>query len=466
MAAIVITRKFPRLAFVDLETTGGSATEDRITEVGIIEVDEDGVREWSSLINPEVRIPGFIQSLTGISDAMAQQAPTFSNVAGEVAARLDGRLFIAHNARFDHGFLKNAFRRLGRDFRPPVLCTIRLSRRLFPGFARHGLDALVERHRLEVTERHRALGDARLIWQFWSRLRDEHKAEAIEEAVSRLVSRPTLPSRLDSLQIERIPQTHGVYLFYGENELPLYIGKANNLRRRVLQHFSGDHLSSREQKLSQQVERVDWRETAGEIGALLQEAMLVKVLMPTHNKQLRDNRDVRSWRLVRRQGRLQPCLTDADDLFFPHDPDLYGIFDSARKAGDALRAVAEEHALCQVVLGLEKGWRGTAGRPCFACQIGKCRGACAGREKLEEHDARLLEALCAWRLQPWPYTGPIGICEQDMLHVVDGWSYLGSSTSEQETAALVCKGRPRFDKDVYQILQKRLPALEAQVVVL
>lgn len=465
----MITRKFPRLAFVDLETTGGSATEDRITEVGIIEVDEDGVREWSSLINPEVRIPGFIQSLTGISDAMVRQAPTFAEAAAEVAARLNGRLFIAHNARFDYGFLKNAFRRLGRDFQPPVLCTVRLSRQLFPGFARHGLDALAERHRLQATSRHRALGDARLIWQFWRCLHDEHKAEAIEEAVSRLISRPTLPPRLDSLRIERIPQAHGVYLFYGENELPLYIGKANKLRRRVLQHFSGDHISSREQELSQQVERIDWRETAGEIGALLQEAMLVKTLMPAHNKLLRDNREIRSWRLLRRQGRLQPCLADADDLFFPYDPNLYGLFGSARKAGDALRAAAEEHALCPVVLGLEKGWAGrggSGGRPCFACQVGKCRGACAGRETLEAHDARLLAALAAWRLQPWPYAGPIGIREQGMLHVVDGWSYLGSSASEQKTAALLRKGRPRFDKDVYRILQKRLPALEGQVAVL
>ncbi|HEX8886033.1 MAG TPA: 3'-5' exonuclease, partial [Noviherbaspirillum sp.] len=176
-----------RLAFVDLETTGGTATTDRITEVGIIEVDEDGqVRQWSSLVNPEMPIPPFIQSLTGISNEMVADAPTFAELADDIQARLADRIFIAHNARFDHGFLKNEFRRTGHEFRPPVLCTVRLSRKLFPGFARHNLDSIVERHRLEVTQRHRALGDAQLIWQFWQKLPESHAPEVIEEAVSRL----------------------------------------------------------------------------------------------------------------------------------------------------------------------------------------------------------------------------------------------------------------------------------------
>ena len=113
--------KHPRLAFVDLETTGGTATSDRITEVGIVEVDEDGVREWSSLVNPEMHIPEFIQSLTGISNAMVADAPTFAELADDIQSRLADRVFIAHNARFDHGFLKNEFKRTGHEFRPPVL---------------------------------------------------------------------------------------------------------------------------------------------------------------------------------------------------------------------------------------------------------------------------------------------------------------------------------------------------------
>lgn len=121
------------MVFVDLETTGSTGTVDRITEIGIVEIHEDGeVREWSSLVNPQTSIPGFIQSLTGITNDMVAGAPTFAELADEVLSRLHGRLFVAHNARFDYGFLKSEFKRLGLDFKAPVLCTVKLSRRLFP----------------------------------------------------------------------------------------------------------------------------------------------------------------------------------------------------------------------------------------------------------------------------------------------------------------------------------------------
>lgn len=459
------TRKYPRLAFVDLETTGGSASEDRITEVGIIEVDDDGVREWSSLVNPQMPIPEFIQSLTGISDDMVKDAPTFAALADDIAARLTDRVFIAHNARFDYGFLKNEFRRTGHVFQPLVLCTVRLSRKLFPGFARHNLDAIAERHRLQVSARHRALGDAQLLWQFWQRAHEEHSAETIEEVMAKLISRPTVPARLDSLQVETMPSSHGVYLFYGENNLPLYIGKANNLRRRVLAHFSADHMSSKAQRLTQQIERVEWIETSGELGALLQEAALIKQLHPVHNQQLRDNEEVCSWRLVQRGGKLQPVLITTDDLFFGYDPELYGLFGSRRKATDALRSIAEAHGLCPQLLGLEKTPKAKAGSPCFASQVGKCHGACAGRESIDSHNERLRTALSRLHLQPWPYPAAIGIRENGVLHVVDCWSYLGSAASEQEAAALAQNGRHRFDRDVYQILNKWFPKIGDQVVI-
>ncbi|WP_151447135.1 3'-5' exonuclease family protein [Lacisediminimonas profundi] len=458
---------FPRLAFVDLETTGGTLATDRITEVGIVEVDEDGVREWSSLVNPEMPIPAFIQNLTGISNEMVREAPTFGQLADEIHARLEGRVFIAHNARFDHGFLKQAFGLTGHTFRPSVLCTVRLSRKLYPQYERHNLDALVARHRLQVAERHRALGDAQLIWQFWQRIRDEHEPEALAEAVARLTKRPSLPPRLDPAVLERLPATHGVYLFYGANEYPLYIGKANNLRRRVLSHFSGDHASDRELTLCQQTERVEWVETAGELGALLQEALLVKERMPAQNKKLRHSEDLCAWRLLRKAGRLQPVLARPDgDLFFAHDSQLYGLFTSSRAATEALRSIAEAHQLCPVLLGLEKLRAGQAGRPCFASQIGKCSGACAGHEDPAAHDERVLAALESLRLKPWPYAGAIGIREGEATHVVDAWAYVGTGSNQDELARLVARGQQPFDRDVYQILQKWLPKLGPRISLL
>jgi len=453
-----------RLAFVDLETTGATATADRITEIGIVEVDENGMNEWSTLINPEKWISEFITSLTGITNQMVAHAPTFAEVASDLQARLTGRLFIAHNARFDHAFLKNEFKRVGLEFTPMVLCTVKLSRRLFPGFGHHNLDALIERHHLTVTERHRALGDARLIWQFWQIIHTIAPIEEIRNTVKQLTDRPTLPAHLDATLIDHMPTTHGVYLFYGENNLPLYIGKANDLRRRILSHFSNDHRSSRALDLSQQIRRIDWIETSGEIGALLKESVLIKRLSPIHNRQLRQIENLCAWRLIEQGNVMHIDLAQGDDLFFDQDNSLYGLYADARKAHDALRHLAEAHALCPVLLGLEKR---KPGKPCFSSQVKRCNGACTGLESLATHHQRLRTALEPLRLQKWPFCGAIGIKEGSALHVIDGWAYLGTATCDEEIHDLISHGRPTlFDRDVYRILSRRLKDLGQRLVVL
>ncbi|TMH02528.1 MAG: 3'-5' exonuclease [Betaproteobacteria bacterium] len=153
-------------AFVDLETTGMTASDDRVTEVGIVRIEGGHAAEWSSLVNPDCSIPAAIQALTGISNAMVAKAPRFAEIASEVAARIAGCVFVAHNARFDYGFLKHEFGRLGQAFTAKVLCTVKLSRRLLTDATRHNLDSLIERHRLPSRDRHRALGDARILWAF------------------------------------------------------------------------------------------------------------------------------------------------------------------------------------------------------------------------------------------------------------------------------------------------------------
>lgn len=444
---------FPSIAFVDLETTGATANSDRIIEVGIVEMDADGVREWSSLVNPETRIPEFIQSLTGITNDMVADAPTFEAVAEEVHARLQGKIFVAHNARFDHGFLKNAFKRTGHEFKPSVLCTVKLSRKLFPAFARHNLDAIAERMRLRITDRHRALGDARLLHQFWEKLHAAMPIETIRLAVEQLTARPALPSHLNEDLLDAMPTSHGVYLFYGENSLPLYVGKANNIRKRVMSHFSADHASDKELKLSQQVKRVEWRETSGELGALLIEAKLVKEMMPVHNHLLRKNDEICAWRFVRAKNGVLLNLARSDDLFFGRGEPLYGLYASPRKATDAMKALADEHQLCPALLGLEKR-RNQA--PCFASQVKRCLGACCGKETLAMHESRLLSALQKIALRPWPFEGPVAIEEGKSWHVVDHWAYLGTVDDINEAQSLAQSCQPPFDRDVYLILHKWL----------
>jgi DNA polymerase-3 subunit epsilon len=185
-----------RLAFVDLETTGSRVTRDAITEIAILRVEEGReVGRWQSLVYPGRTIPPFFVQLTGISNAMVANAPTFAEVAGTVAAQLDDCVFVAHNAGFDRGFLACAFARLGRAFDPRVLCTLKLARALYPGHYRHGLDALIERHGLDCAARHRAMGDVEALWQFVRLIENDFPPEAIGAALKRVmkVKKPRAP---------------------------------------------------------------------------------------------------------------------------------------------------------------------------------------------------------------------------------------------------------------------------------
>lgn len=438
------------LAFVDVETTGGNATRDRITEIAIIRWDGERAEAWSQLLDPQTRIPPFIETLTGITDAMLVGAPAFAELADDIGHRLAGHVLVAHNARFDYAFLKNEFRRVGIDFRVPVFCTVRYARRLFPDESGHSLDALISRHGLPAEGRHRALGDAQILFEFWRRVEAMFPSTHLEKLRQDLMAQPSLPPHVDADFVGLIPETPGVYLFFGDNDLPIYIGKAKQLRRRVLSHFAADHSAAKEMSLAQQVKRIEWQECAGEIEALLTEARLIKAMQPTLNRQLRRNCDFCAWLLAEDvEGFVRPRLVHARDLDFGRQRHLYGLFRTAREAKAALETVAREEGLCPVVLGLEKG---QIGRPCFARQLKRCWGACCGAESLAEHSVRLLAAFEALRLQTWPHAGPALLAEGETLHVIDAWCHLGVVRDETEIAGLLRSGRPQFDRDTYRIL--------------
>lgn len=442
------------LAFVDIETTGGPAQLASITEIAVVQADDTGVREWRTLVRPESRIPEHIERLTGITNEMVAAAPRFEAIAQDLFDQLDGRIFVAHNARFDHGHIKAAFRRMGITIRPRVLCTVKLSRRLFPQERGHSLDRVIARHGLHAGRRHRALDDARVLWQFWEYLYRNLPAGHVDEAVQALIGRPTLPPYLDPADVDALPEAPGVYLFYGENDLPLYIGKSTRLRTRVLSHFSADHDSDRELSLSQQVRRIAYIRTEGELGALLEEARLIKELHPTHNRQLRRNRDLCAWRVEKDlldHPRLH--LTRAADIG-PSGGlrgDLYGFFRSRRAATEQLRTLCNEHRLCPALLGIEKH---TPGR-CFTHQLKRCEGACLGLEPPHRHAERMLTALEAMKTRAWPYAGAVAIREGRQYHVVDNWCHYGTVSDLHEASNLVGK-RPAFDLDIYKILVRML----------
>ncbi len=413
------------VAFVDVETTGGHPAWHRITEIAIVAM-RDGVIEWewSSLVNPGTRIPLSIQRLTGIDDGMVAAAPPFAQLAGEIDSRLSGRRFVAHNARFDYGFVRAEMRRAGRRFAAPLGCTVRLSRELYPEAARHNLDALIERHGLECSARHRALPDAQVLAQLWQRLRASWPAATLDAAIERVGRRPSLPAHLSPDLIDDLPEAAGVYRFFGEGDALIYIGKANNLRERVLAHFMGASRDSKSQRLAAQTRRIEWTETAGELGALLLESRLVRELQPVYNRRLRGGGGTCTWLVDDAGG--PPRLHELDGPL-PRDVDAFGLYRSARQAKSALVALAREHRLCLRLLGLEAGGEGS----CFGYQVGRCAGACVGAEPRARHGLRLKLQLAPLKLRSWPHPGPVAIEEKSALgmrhwHLVDGWQYLGT----------------------------------------
>jgi DNA polymerase-3 subunit epsilon len=450
----------PCYVMLDLETTGGNAVHDRITEIAAVRI-ENGIEtaRWTTLVNPGVRIPPFIQSLTGISDAMVENAPSFDEVARTLLDILEGAVFVAHNVRFDHSFVLNELARLDIALKVKTLCTVRLSRKLYPQHKGHGLDAILQRYGLHTLARHRAMGDVEVVLQ-WLKIASDEVGEAMlrRTALELLQGSASLPPQLETT-ISDIPDSPGVYLFYGEGALPLYIGKSVNMRTRVMSHFQSAAKVAREMRILTEIRRVEWIETAGELGALLLESRLVKEKQPVYNRQLRREKALCAWQLHDDpQAKPLVKLVQLDDLVADQWSQLYGTYRSKRQATDALRTLAEAHGLCPQVLGLESG-KG----PCFSCQTGRCKGACAGREPLAIHRLRVQMALAQQRLQAWPHPGRIAIREYQAqtgrtdIHVFEQWCHIATVNDPGELEALTQTHQAlAFDLDTYRLLQKRL----------
>jgi DNA polymerase-3 subunit epsilon len=448
------------VACVDLETTGGLAAHHRVIEVGIVLLEQGQVvEEWSTLVHPRMRIPSMIASFTGIDDSMVADAPPFEDVANEVRRRLDGRLFVAHNARFDYGFLRTEFRRLGLRFSAPVLCTVRLSRSLYAEHRRHNLDTLMERFSLACGARHRALGDAQVLAPLIAAMERERGTSVMHAAVLDALRETRLPPYLPADLADDLPETPGVYLFRDEGGSLLYVGKSRNIRSRVFEHFAAAHRDGKESKLTRLVRQVEWIETGGELGALLLESKLVKELSPAGNRRLRKRVGDCVVRLARDEHGLRPQAVAIDefDLNDADDP-AFGPFRTEKDAWRALEGKAREAGLCLKTLGLESG-EGS----CFAFQVRKCRGACVGKEPRALHDARLQMALAPLRFKAWPFPGAIGIKEPAPagngvhIHLLYRWRHLGTARDDEEVQTLLrTADDSAFDADSYRIIGRAL----------
>jgi DNA polymerase III subunit epsilon len=446
---------------LDLETTGGNAVHDRITEIAAVRF-ENGVEvaRWSTLVNPGVHISSFIEQLTGISNALVANAPGFEEVAPQLLKLLDGAVLVAHNVRFDHGFLLNEFSRTGVTLRTQTLCTVRLSRLLYPGVKGHGLDAIMQRHGISTESRHRAMGDVQVMQTWLTQVTQQFGAEHVRRQVQVLLQgSAALPPQLNT-NVADIPEGPGVYLFYGEGTQALFVGKAAKLRSRVMSHFQTTSRDARDMRIAQDIRRIEWIETAGELGATLLEARMLKQHQPLHNRQLRRESNLCAWRLDTNPN-ARPLLTmvRGAELSPQQFGNLYGPYRSKNQALSQLRELAEQYQLCLQALGLESG-KG----PCSAHKIGHCKGVCCGEEALERHHLRLQMALSADKLRVWPYAGPVGLREhnphtgQSDIHLFDQWCYLVTVRSDEELAeALQTRAETlAFDLDSYRLALKYL----------
>jgi DNA polymerase III subunit epsilon len=437
------------VVFVDIETTGGSYRSSRVLEVAAIRF-EDGVvvQEFSSLINPETYIPSSITSLTGISSSDIVDAPLFADIADELAEILHGAVFVAHNVRFDYSFLKQEFANIGIDFSPKLLCTVRLSRALYSQEKGHSLAKLIERHNIPVLDRHRALEDARAILYFSQLAFDEHGDDAFNSAVGRQIKSQSLPPHLDINQVTSIESTSGVYIFRDEKKQPIYVGKSINLKKRVMSHFQST--TSKELKISQQVHHVDTITTGSELAALILESKLIKELKPIYN------------RILRRVSLYAMLVkTETDDGYsslvvrsgnVDNDTDLssiYGVYTNRTKAKKKVDEITRTFQLCPKLMGIEK----TKGA-CFSYALGKCKGACIGKENSALYNRRFEIALETTKIASWPFEGAVTIpVNNDGERVViNKWIIQGFQNTEGEL--MINDIEPNFDMDEYKIIRQ------------
>ncbi len=461
--------------FIDLETTGGSPPGDRIIEIGLKKViDGQVVDEWQSLVNPQQTIPPFIENYTGISNQMVQGAPLFSAIADTFKSKLEGAVFVAHNARFDYSFVKSEFRRINESFSAKVLCTVKLSRQLYPQYIKHSMDALIARHNLAAGPRHRAMGDVDSMLAFFLHALSECGKGEVEGVIGKILKRPSLPSYLPPDSLDELPQTSGVYRFFGEGDVLLYVGKANNIYQRVMSHFMSDHSTAKGVVMSQSVRRIEWTETAGELGALLLELQQIKTLKPVHNKRSRSVNSLHSYTLIpNKKGYLTLQPVQKVDVTRLHE--FYGLFKTKKIAEKALQGINSTNELCAKLIGLDKG-QGA----CFQYKLGRCKGACVGEEDMSRYNLRMQIAFHSLQLKKWPYKGAIAVKEYQSfigktdIHIIYGWIHLATVNSDvevddfnvREQVSACLEGDYPFDADAYRVMAKSLSAPKNKLTII
>ncbi len=364
-------------AIIDIETTGLSPAKEKITEIAIVLHDGTKItQEFSTLINPERKIPYRITQMTGISNQMVKNEPKFYEVAKQIVELTENRILVGHNVRFDYGFIRAEFKSLGYDFQRSTLDTIKLSRKLIPGKRSYSLGKLCASLGIENRARHRAMGDALATTELFELLLslESHPEELNLKGMN---------ASVNTSLVKNLPQQTGVYYFYNQKNKLIYVGKSVNIHSRVLSHLNNNqHKKAIEMKNA--IANVDYKITGSELVALLLESSEIKKHQPLFNRaQRRTYYNYGLYSFIDDEGYINLKLMKIIDELNP----IY-TYSSMQEGKEHITNLTESFELCQKLTGLYN----TKGA-CFHYQIQQCKGACLGKEPPENYNWRVGEAL-------------------------------------------------------------------------
>ncbi|MFI1773240.1 exonuclease domain-containing protein [Thalassobellus citreus] len=368
-------------AILDIETTGGKFNEEGITEIAIYKFDgHEVVDQFISLVNPERDIQPFVVNLTGINSNMLKNAPKFYEVAKRIVEITEGCILVAHNAQFDYRILCTEFRRLGFDYERPSLCTVELAKDLIPDQASYSLGKLVRSLGIPVTDRHRASGDALATVKLFKMLLDKDTNKNIIKESINLNPKHKLKSKHLNI-LDGLPSATGVYYIHKENGDIIYIGKSNNIKKRINQHFTNTNQKSK--KIQALVHSVTYDATGSELVALLKESEEIKRIKPIFNRALRRNTFTHALYSFKDENNYINLKIDiADGRKKP-----ITTFSNRQSGKSFITKAVEDYNLCQKLTGLYK-----TKTSCFNYDIKTCEGACINKEPVQLYNNRV-EAL-------------------------------------------------------------------------
>ncbi|OGS69022.1 MAG: DNA polymerase III subunit epsilon [Flavobacteria bacterium RIFCSPLOWO2_12_FULL_35_11] len=365
---------------IDIETTGHSS---KITEISIFVYDgEKVIDEFTTLVNPECSIPPFITNLTGITNAMVSNAPKFYEIAKKVAEITKDTIFVAHNVNFDYNIIQKEFKDLGFEFKRKKLCTVRLSRKLIPNLRSYSLGALCVTQNIVIKDRHRAKGDAEATVILFEKLLRLDTENVFNSFLNPRSKQSTLPPLLPKKTVDELSENSGVYYFKNEKNEIIYVGKAKNIKQRVLSHFYDK--SKKEITMCLETSNVSCVETGSELLALLLESSEIKNIYPKYNRAQR--RALESVGLFAYEDRDGIIHLAYNRLKLVTSPLMK--FYNITECRIFLEKLCEDFELCPKYCHLQ-----TNVSTCFHYQIKKCKGVCKEKESVELYNLRVQESI-------------------------------------------------------------------------